>query len=221
MSVPGNDTDWTGPPSPPAPIPYAMHHLGIVASAPLSANHSKLHDWMLHAADMLDDGPMRDPRVAMQIAVMTPLAIVAMCLCIMVCRGVPMTLCGGRCTYWKRMPSVPKGTEPDTAIGEHQDEMADTDSVDEPTRVETDLPSADEESGSIVTSDTVMHVNESPNGHRECCSKMAAALENGALNGGSEQHTSAPSSEPSEKAKGKRVTRAKHVRLPSDDGIVE
>lgn len=127
---------------------------------------------------VLDDGPVKyDPHSAMVIAVATPLALLALVLFVMLCRGVPVTYCNGRCTYWRRMPRLPRGTEPDQAIGEHQDENCDVDSEDEqPREPDPDLHEAD------IIDDKA---------HAACCSKMAHAVENGALNGRSSRPDSA------------------------------
>lgn len=152
---------------------------GVGATSPLSAevaNKTALSRLVDDLVAVLDEGPVGfDPKVAMGLAIGTPLALLAMCVMCLICRGVPSTPCGGRCTYWKRMPREPRGLEPDGAIGEHQDELTETDSVDEEARVEQDPL---EEDG---LQDVELGEEASGNGQRECCSKMAAALEAGAL----------------------------------------
>ena len=88
---------------------------------------------LLHDDDVNDD----DLRVAAMLTVLTPLFLVGLCCIVMICRGVPCAPFGGACSYWRRMPPLPRGTEPDCGIGEHQDENCDVDSADEAPRVET------------------------------------------------------------------------------------
>lgn len=142
---------------------------------------------------VLDEGPVAfDPNVAMTLAIATPLALLAMCVMCLVCRGVPYVMCGGKCTYWRRMPKEPIGLEPDSGIGEHQDEHCDVDSVDEEPRTKQQYLDEDD------MQDIELAEHEIPNGvgQRECCSKMAEVLEAGGLVGadrGPPSPTSAPS----------------------------
>tara|TARA_Y100000389_G_scaffold204837_1_gene260045 strand:+ start:2273 stop:2815 length:543 start_codon:yes stop_codon:yes gene_type:complete len=144
---------------------------------------------------LLDEGPWAfDPKVAVGLMVGTPLLLLAMCIMCLVCRGVPSTPCGGRCTYWKRMPKDVGGLEPDMAIGEHQDEHCDEDSVDEEPRAEHPAPADD---GDDTDCD-----DTGIGGQRECCSKMAAVLESGGL------ETASEASQPKTKqANGKKKVR--------------
>ena len=115
----------------------------------------------------LDDGPVKSsPQAAVALAVATPLLVLALCCFVMICRGVPSVPCGGRCTYWRRMPP-PRGTEPDCGIGEHQDEQCDTDSVDEPSRAQAPVH------------DVELEEMEDMSRHAECCAGVASAFENG------------------------------------------
>jgi hypothetical protein len=119
--------------------------------------------------DALDSGPWDfDPHTAATIAIATPIALVLSCLLAMVCRGVPAPLCGGRCTYFSRR--VPNGTNPDHAIEEYQDELADVDSVDEP--MEEALVNDDSDEQCIYGS------GRTEKAQRECCNKVAVALAN-------------------------------------------
>ena len=82
---------------------------------------------------VLDSDPTTNPQLASTMAMMavaTPVLAVVLCVVVMVCRGVPMT---NRCSYWRRMQNS-SGMAPDQAIGEHQDENCELDSVDEPSR---------------------------------------------------------------------------------------
>jgi len=119
-----------------------------------STNGTWLNDGLIDAVlDALDNGPWDfDPKTAMTMAVATPIALIMLCLVIVACRGIPTTSRFSLCTSWKQMP---RGTDPDHGIGEHQDELADVDSVD----------AVDED-----------HTNRA---RREYCFKVAAALENG------------------------------------------
>jgi len=95
-----------------------------------STNGTWLNDGLINAVlDALDNGPWAfDPKTAMTMAIATPIALIMLCLVIMICRGIPTTSRFSLCTSWKHMP---RGTDPDHGIGEHQDELADVDSVDE------------------------------------------------------------------------------------------
>ena len=140
---------------------------------------------------VLDEGPVSfDPKVAMTLAIATPLVLLAMCLMCLVCRGVPYVCCGGRCTYWRRMPKDPKGLEPDGAIGEHQDEHCETDSVDEEARVEQPLPDAEEDDDEDLQD--ITPDSGAMNGQRECCATMASVLQAGAM----EEEEEVPASKP-------------------------
>ena len=120
--------------------------------------------------EALDRGPWdMNPKTAVTIVVATPVVLMAFFLLCMVCRGIPSTPCGGKCTYWRR---VPRGTQPDSGIGEHQDENCDVDSIDEQP-MDPRLDDLDYDDG---TEDTTADCSR-----RQCCSKMAAALENGAV----------------------------------------
>ena len=168
----------------------SRNHTALLTSVPsmptvvVAVNKTAFGHLIDDLVAVLDEGPAAfDPKVAVTLAIATPLVLLAMCLLCLVCRGVPYTMCGGRCTHWKRMPKEPKGLEPDAAIGEHQDEHCDVDSADEEARVDQTLPYDD-------YTDEVALENACGNGQRECCSKMAAVLEAGGMemDGSSESH---------------------------------
>lgn len=157
---------------------------GSPAALVETANQTALGKLVDDFVRVLDEGPVAfDPRVAMTLAIATPLVLLVMCLMCLVCRGVPYTMCGGYCTYWKRMPKEDTGLTPDGAIGEHQDELCETDSMDEDSRTGMPLPEEEEvdEGGEQLREVELRECNGNANGHRECCSKMAAALDAGAL----------------------------------------
>ncbi len=149
------------------------------------ANETETAHVIVSLMDAIDNGPWAyDPKIAVVLAISTPLVILCLCCTVMVCRGVPYTPCGGVCTWCKAKPTVCEvplseivGMHPDQAIGEHQDENCDVDSIDEPERLPDNEPALDEEAAADSDSDHGDRV------HRECCSKMAAALESGELNG--------------------------------------
>lgn len=157
----------TPAPSPAPGLPPAPAHVLYAALASNSTSYGQLMTDIVRA---LDEGPMTvAPQLAVALAVATPLALIACCLLLMVCRGVPTVCCGGRCTHWRRMPKeAPKGLEPDQAIGEHQDEHCDVDSVDEESHA--DVPFDEDDAHDV---DNAPH---NGNGQRECCSKVAAVL---------------------------------------------
>ena len=124
-------------------------------------NHSAAINLLL---DALDHGPSDvDSKLIITIAISTPVAIVLLCILIMICRVATTT------TRWKQMP---KGTEPDQAIGEHQDEFVDVDSADE----QAGEPYVDEENIDVQLRDIGNTTR------RACCHKMAAAFGNGHVN---------------------------------------
>jgi len=169
-----------------------MLQLNVTTRSAHEINQTTLLDTVL---DVLDGGLWDfDPKTAMTIAIATPVSLIALCLVVMVCRGVPTAPCGGKCTYWRRMP---RGTEPDHGIGEHQDELAEVDSVDE--QMEESRVDEDPDTGCVEGPE----VDEERVGRaqRECCSKMAAALENG-MNGHGDSY---PASIPSSHKRGKSV----------------
>ena len=194
----------------------SQYHQGLL-------NTSSLKSLMHTMVDALDNGPWEwDPQLTVMIAVATPLVLLAMCCTVMVCRGVPCTPCGGRCTYFKST-QVSVGCEPDQAIGEHQDEICDTDSIDEPVRVDVDPPLEEEDEIESSASEA----------QRECCNVVAAVLDAGNLEKAGEaedggctplngHHASSPASTPgkkvmvtlSAKTKGKQ---AKCERVPTVD----
>ena len=197
-----------------------------VASPPqqVLANASSFKSLLHTMVDALDDGPWEwDPQLTVMIAVATPLVLLVMCCTVMVCRGVPCTPCGGRCTYFKQA-HMPAGCEPDQAIGEHQDEICDTDSIDEPMRVDVEAPLEEEDEVESLATEA----------QRECCNVVAAVLDAGDLEQAADvpeeggctpqngHRASSPVSTPgkkvtlvlSAKAKGKQ---AKSERVPTAD----
>ena len=119
---------------------------------------------------ILDEDPVKShPQLATALAISTPLLVLLFCCAVMVCRGVPTVCFRGRFTYFKRMP--PRGTDPDCGIGEHQDEHCDTDSIDEPARVDAAMED--------VYLDGAPDVAEDGSKHAECCAGVAVAFENG------------------------------------------
>lgn len=160
-------------------------------------NRTQAAQMLTSLMDVIDEGPWEySPKMAMALAISTPLGILALCCVVMVCRGVPCTPCGGLCTWCKPKRKIREislaelpGLKPDMAIEEHQDENCDTDSADEPERLPDEVPALEEEAAAGSTSDG------EDRRHRECCSKMAAALESGTLNGhGQSTPLTAPSS---------------------------
>lgn len=155
---------------------------------PTASNKTALSRLVEDLVAVLDEGPAAfDPQVAMTLAIATPLALLVMCLMCLVCRGVPFTPCGGRCTYWKRMPRDPRGLEPDAAIEEHQDEHCEVDSADEEVRVEQPLPEPEEDDMQDVALES-----GAANGQRECCSQIAAVLEAGGMESDSSEQKATP-----------------------------
>jgi hypothetical protein len=143
--------------------------------------------------EVLNEGPVQfDPKVAMGLAIATPVVALVMCFCFMLCRGVPHPCCHGRFSYWKRMPKEPNGLAPDMAIGEHQDEHAEVDSCDEESHSDQPMPEY-EDDGDAMRDVELSSAPSAGHGQRECCSKMAAVLEAGGLE-------STPSSPASEKS---------------------
>jgi len=185
--------------APPSP-PHTDESLGIVTTiaTTASAYDAKLHALIQQATELIDDGSMDDPATAVHIVVAVPSIIALLCLCIVgcMCMSSRVRYICGCCMLFND-----KGSEPDTAIGEHQDELAETDSVDESSRTDFDTALDNEESA----------VRNSSTSQRECCRKVATALENGAL--GDERVETAPSSNLSPKMKGKQTK--KHARLSS------
>lgn len=166
-----NMTAAVGPSPDPDPIPDVdlvdLVSAGTDGHHQVLLNTSNLKSLLHTMVDALDDGPWKwDPQLTVMIAVATPLVLLAMCCTVMVCRGVPCTPCNGRCTYFKRQ-AIPIGCEPDQAIGEHQDELADTDSIDEPMRVDVAPPMEEEDEIESSASEA----------QRECCNVVAAVLD--------------------------------------------
>ena len=186
-------------PSPPSAPPATF------AFAP--SNHSLLYEFAATAVDYFDSVSMHDVRIETQMEIASAFAaaaIVGMCVCAVLWALLCKKACvsGQMSTHSTRLSALPKGTEPDTALDDHQDELADTDSIDEPVRPEAESQQADEEL-QLESSNTVMKAKKLQNGQQECCNKMAEALENGAFNGEAQQVSA--------KIKGKQTT--KHTRL--------
>lgn len=137
--------------------------------------------------DILNEGPSANPKLAMTLAVATPIVIVALCVLVMACRVLKPGRCCRYWQYWRKMPKEPKGLEPDQAIGEHQDEHFDIDSADEETHDNTVQPQDEYEVQDVDIQEPPVY-----NGQRECCSKMAAVLQTGSLEVGSSHEKSPP-----------------------------
>jgi hypothetical protein len=192
------------------------------AATPLLPNRTVLFRLVDDLVEVLNEGPVAfDPRVAMTLAIATPLAVLSLCVVCMVCRGVPYVMCGGKCSYWRRMPKEPIGLEPDGAIGEYQDEHCDVDSVDEDTQASRDMPDDELEDEDPERLREVGLANANGcNGQRECCNTIAAVLESGGLeraasppNPSSEKSVVVTSSTVTTKKKGAPNGKAKAVHI--------
>jgi hypothetical protein len=162
--------------------------LPVVTTLPVvgHANKSGLDKLVSDVVEVLNDGPSANPQLAMTLAVATPIVIVALCMVALAWRVLSPNSCWGCCGYWRRMPKEPRGLEPDQAIGEHQDEHVEIDSDEEESREDRATPVYEDDVQDVDLNDA-----GDRNGHRECCSKMAAVLETGALG---DEGCSAPTS---------------------------
>ena len=124
---------------------------------------------------VLDEGPGElgafGDNTTVVLAVATPLSVLCLCILLLCCRCASKRCQGCHtCFGWNKM-KYPSGLEPDAAIGEHQDELCEVDSVDEDTDYRNEpMPECEEDDGSMREID----LSES---HKKGCSRMAAALE--------------------------------------------